>query len=158
MLYTGIALRHWMFPGSLSVVSGFRAGTTTWSSIQPCCGLQVLEELDVEHIPMISVWNKVDVCADPEMVQTVASKRDNTVCISAQTGQGLPELMKLVQDKVEQSMMPVNVLVPYAQVLAAFAGHVVLPFLGLLFSIFLCICLATDCRHPVQQVCSPNQT
>ena len=29
------------------------------------CAVQVLEELDVSHIPMISVWNKVDVCADP---------------------------------------------------------------------------------------------
>lgn len=82
--------------------------------------MQVLEELDVGHIPMISVWNKVDVCADPEMVQTVASKRDNTVCISAHTGEGLPTLMNLVQQKIEQSMMPINVLVPYAQV---FADH-----------------------------------
>ncbi len=77
---------------------------------------QVLEDLDVGHIPMISVWNKVDVCADPEMVQTVADKRDNTVCVSAQTGQGLPELMNLVERKVQESMMPVDVLVPYTQV------------------------------------------
>lgn len=69
------------------------------------------------HIPMISVWNKVDVCADPEMVQTVADKRDNTVCVSAQTGQGLPELMDVVERKVQESMMPVDVLVPYAQVM-----------------------------------------
>ena len=68
------------------------------------------------HIPMISVWNKVDVCADPEMVQQVADKRSNTVCISAQTGQGLPELMRMVERKVQESMMPVDVLVPYAQV------------------------------------------
>lgn len=87
---------------------------------QSWSGLQVLEELDVGHIPMVSVWNKVDVCADPEMVQTVASKRDSTVCISAQTGEGLSDLMNLVQDKIEQSMMPVHVLVPYAQVLAPF--------------------------------------
>lgn len=83
----------------------------------------MLEELDVGHIPMVSVWNKVDVCADPEMVQTVASKRENTVCISAQTGQGLSDLMNLVQDKIEQSMMPVSVLVPYAQVFAALVGE-----------------------------------
>ena len=53
----------------------------------------------------------------------VASKRENTVCISAQTGQGLPDLMNLVQDKIEQSMMPVSVLVPYAQVFAARVGE-----------------------------------
>lgn len=77
--------------------------------------MQVLEDLDVGHIPMISVWNKVDVCADPEMVQKVADKRSNTVCISAQTGQGLPELMRMVERKVQEGMMPVDVLVPYAQ-------------------------------------------
>lgn len=77
--------------------------------------MQVLEDLDVGHIPMISVWNKVDVCADPEMVQTVADKRESTVCVSAQTGQGLPELMNLVERKVQESMMPVDVLVPYTQ-------------------------------------------
>lgn len=77
--------------------------------------MQVLEDLDVGHIPMISVWNKVDVCADPEMVQAVADKRDNTVCVSAQTGQGLPQLMNLVESKVQESMMPVDVLVPYTQ-------------------------------------------
>ena len=76
----------------------------------------MLEDLDVGHIPMISVWNKVDVCADPEMVQKVADKRSNTVCISAQTGQGLPELMRMVERKVQEGMMPVDVLVPYAQV------------------------------------------
>lgn len=77
---------------------------------------QVLDELDVGHIPMISVWNKVDICADPEMVQAVAEKREQTVCISAQTGQGLPQLMELVERKIQQSMVPVDVLVPYQQV------------------------------------------
>ena len=48
----------------------------------------------------------------PDMVQTVADRRDNTVCISAQTGQGMDDLMNLVQRRIEESMMPVNVLVP----------------------------------------------
>ena len=78
--------------------------------------LQVLEELDVGHIPMVSVWNKVDVCTDPVMVQTVADKREGTVCISAQTGQGLPELLRLIEGKIQESMLAVDVVVPYAQV------------------------------------------
>ena len=78
--------------------------------------VQVLEELDVGHIPMVSVWNKKDVCADPEMVQAVADKRDNTVCISAQTGQGLPQLLHLIEAKIQESMLPVDVVIPYAQV------------------------------------------
>ena len=78
--------------------------------------MQVLEELDVGHIPMMSVWNKVDVCPDPVMVQAVAEKRDNTVCISAQTGQGLPQLLRLIEAKIHESMLPVDVIIPYDQV------------------------------------------
>ena len=90
----------------------------------------MLDELDVGHIPMISVWNKVDVCANPEMVQSVADKRENTVCISAQTGQGLPQLMELVERKVQQSMLPVDVLVPYQQVSAEVSSHAACCCLG----------------------------
>lgn len=78
--------------------------------------MQVLEELDVAHIPMMSVWNKVDVCPEPVMVQAVAEKRDNTVCISAQTGQGLPQLLRLIEAKIQESMLPVDVIIPYDQV------------------------------------------
>lgn len=70
----------------------------------------------MDHIPMLSVWNKVDVCGDPVMVQRVADKREGTVCISAQTGQGLPELLQLIESKIQESMLPVDVVVPYAQV------------------------------------------
>ena len=76
----------------------------------------MLDELDVAHIPMISVWNKVDACSEAELVQNVAAKRENTICVSAQTGQGLPELMQLVERNIQQSMIPIDVLIPYQQV------------------------------------------
>lgn len=120
--------------------------------IQLLCAIaQVLEDLDVGHIPMISVWNKVDICADPEMVQTVADKRDNTVCISAQTGEGLPDLMSLVQQKIEESMMPVNVLVPYAQVCVAFSGYTPMTISVLCLGFKVPALHVLCCTHCIQQ-------
>lgn len=58
---------------------------------------------------------QVDACADPAVVQAVASRREGTVCISGLTGEGLPELMERVSAKLQDSMVAVHVLVPYAQ-------------------------------------------
>ena len=49
--------------------------------------LQVLDDLEVGNVPQLVVWNKVDAVAQPDVVQAVAEERDNTVCVSAQTGQ-----------------------------------------------------------------------
>ena len=49
--------------------------------------LQVLDDLEVGDVPQLVVWNKVDAVAQPDVVQAVAEERDNTVCVSAQTGQ-----------------------------------------------------------------------
>lgn len=58
---------------------------------------------------------QVDACADPAVVRAVASRREGTVCISGLTGEGLPELMERVSAKLQDSMVAVHVLVPYAQ-------------------------------------------
>ncbi|KAL4435425.1 hypothetical protein ABPG77_006187 [Micractinium sp. CCAP 211/92] len=76
---------------------------------------QVLEELGVQNVPTLNVWNKVDACADPSVVQAVASRREGTVCISGLTGEGLPELMERVSAKLQDSMVAVHVLIPFAQ-------------------------------------------
>ena len=47
---------------------------------------QVLEELGADGLPLITVWNKVDACAQPDMVWKLAANRPNTVALSAMTG------------------------------------------------------------------------
>ncbi|KAI7836581.1 hypothetical protein COHA_009542, partial [Chlorella ohadii] len=76
---------------------------------------RVLEELGVQNIPTLNVWNKVDACADPAVIQAVAARREQTVCISGLTGEGLPELLERVSGKLQDSMVSVHVLVPYSQ-------------------------------------------
>ena len=58
---------------------------------------------------------QVDACADPAVVRAVAARREQTVCISGLTGEGLPELLERVSAKLQDSMVAVHVLIPYAQ-------------------------------------------
>ncbi|PKI35181.1 hypothetical protein CRG98_044456 [Punica granatum] len=58
---------------------------------------KVLSELDVSSIPKLKVWNK----------------REDVVCISALTGEGLQEFCEAVQEKLKDSMVWVEALVPF---------------------------------------------
>ncbi|GAB4815794.1 hypothetical protein N2152v2_002840 [Parachlorella kessleri] len=75
----------------------------------------VLEELGVQNIPTLTVWNKVDACADPPMVQAVAAKREGTACISALTGEGVDDLLQRISNLLKSSMVEVHVCIPYNQ-------------------------------------------
>ncbi|KAG1653172.1 hypothetical protein FOA52_008526 [Chlamydomonas sp. UWO 241] len=76
---------------------------------------RVLKELQVEHIPLVTAWNKVDLCPSPDEVRAVAARRpDTTLCISGATGEGLPELLALVQTTLNTSLTEVEVCLPYA--------------------------------------------
>jgi len=77
---------------------------------------RVLKELQVEHIPLVTAWNKVDLCPSPDEVFAIAGRRrDSTVCISGRTGEGLDELFALVQAKLVEAMDEVAVHLPYQQ-------------------------------------------
>ncbi|KAG8494254.1 hypothetical protein CXB51_011647 [Gossypium anomalum] len=74
---------------------------------------KVLAELDVSEIPELMVWNKVDKVTDPEKIKLEAERREDIVCISALTGEGLLEFCNAVQEKLKDSMVPVEALVPF---------------------------------------------
>lgn len=58
---------------------------------------------------------QVDVCAEPDVVRAVAARREQTVCVSGLTGEGLPELVEAVSARMRDSMVAVHVLIPYSQ-------------------------------------------
>ncbi|KAF7817600.1 GTPase HflX [Senna tora] len=74
---------------------------------------KVLSELDVLSIPRLMVWNKVDKSSDPQKVRLEAEKRDDVICISALNGDGLPEFCNAVQEKLKDSMVWVEALLPF---------------------------------------------
>lgn len=74
---------------------------------------KVLLELDVASIPKLMVWNKVDKASDPLRIKFEAEKREDTVCISALSGDGLDEFCNAVQEKLKDSMVWVEALIPF---------------------------------------------
>ncbi|PON90967.1 GTPase [Trema orientale] len=74
---------------------------------------KVLLELDVSSIPKLMVWNKVDKVADPEKLKLDAEKRGDIVCVSALNGEGLLEFCNAVQERLKDSMVWVEALIPF---------------------------------------------
>lgn len=74
----------------------------------------VLAELSVEHIPKITVWNKIDRAERQKLGRTPAI-RDDVVCISALTGEGVASLCEAIQSKLKESLVWVDILVPYGK-------------------------------------------
>ncbi|PNW71706.1 hypothetical protein CHLRE_16g665650v5 [Chlamydomonas reinhardtii] len=76
--------------------------------------MQVLTELGVDHIPIVTAWNKIDACSNPDEVRRIAAKRTRTVCISGMTGEGLEQLMEVLGGELEKAMVEVHALLPYS--------------------------------------------
>ncbi len=74
---------------------------------------KVLEDLEVQNIPALTVWNKIDACANPEAVMSVASKRQETVCVSATESYGIDDLLDAITQQLQKKMLNMVVLIPY---------------------------------------------
>lgn len=57
---------------------------------------ETLRDLGAGDIPVICIYNKADRCMDTEQLPVV---REDRIYMSAKTGAGIPELMKLIQEK-----------------------------------------------------------
>lgn len=74
---------------------------------------KVLSELDASSIPKLMVWNKVDKAKNPEELKLKAKNLKDTICISALNGSGLEEFCDAVQEKLKDTMVWVEALVPF---------------------------------------------
>ncbi|QDZ19901.1 GTPase HflX [Chloropicon primus] len=69
------------------------------------------------EVPVIHAWNKID-CIDggvEPQVMAAATNRSNTVCISAQSGEGIDDLLEAIESNVISlgDMSPVTAIIPY---------------------------------------------
>lgn len=74
---------------------------------------KVLSELDVTSIPTLMVWNKIDKAEDPEKLRLEAERRQDVVCVSALTGEGLDDFCNAVQVKLKDTMVWIEALIPF---------------------------------------------
>lgn len=76
---------------------------------------QTLDELGAQRIPTIAALNKSDRLRDPQAAQKTVSQYAKAITISAATGDGVPELLRLIQEELYETYVPIHVRVPYQQ-------------------------------------------
>lgn len=76
---------------------------------------QTLEEIEADHIPIVTVLNKIDRLNDPERAQAALVDFDDAVAISALTGQGIDELLETVREQLFENFTAVHVRLPYEE-------------------------------------------
>ncbi|HEY5670933.1 MAG TPA: GTPase HflX [Anaerolineales bacterium] len=83
---------------------------------------QTLSEIEADHIPTLSVLNKIDLLADPENARLALANFPNSVAISALTGEGIQDLLGRVNEHLYETYSPVIVRLPYQEgsLIAAF--------------------------------------
>lgn len=76
---------------------------------------ETLDEIEARHIPMITALNKVDRLRDPAAAREIVQRYPKAVAISSTRGDGIPDLLRLIQQELYESMVPVHVRLPYQQ-------------------------------------------
>ena len=82
------------------------------AEIQAESTLQVLKELGAEHLPIITVFNKVDQCSDRKLIDRMRIKYPKTVEISALRKEGFDHLIELMIKEVSLLRKFVRLKIP----------------------------------------------
>jgi GTP-binding protein HflX len=81
-----------------------------WQSVQ-----ETLVDIGAQDIPMVTALNKIDRLASPETISASLSNRTPTIAISALTGQGAENLLRLIEGQLFENYTQVTVHVPYRE-------------------------------------------
>ncbi len=77
--------------------------------------LETLQEIEADHVPILTVLNKIDRLDNPTAAQEALEDFENAVAISALHGEGLDTLLSEVSRKLYETLSPLEVLLPYEQ-------------------------------------------
>ena len=77
--------------------------------------LETLKDIDAEHVPVITILNKIDRLSDPVAARRAVEKFPQSVAISARTGEGVADLLDLLRSTLFESFIPINIHLPYQQ-------------------------------------------
>lgn len=76
---------------------------------------ETLQEIGADHIPVITVLNKIDRLPDPDAARSALATFPNSVAISALKGQGMNDLLRLVEEELFEKYQKVTVRLPYRE-------------------------------------------
>ncbi len=74
-----------------------------------------LEEIGADHIPVITVLNKIDCLSDPKSASISMEQFPNTVAISALKNIGTEGLLALIQGHLFENYIPIDIFLPYGE-------------------------------------------
>ena len=72
-----------------------------------------LAELEVDHLPCVTALNKADLLPDGANPKNDLGISGPAVVVSAQTGQGMDELLVAIEAAMVGSLLPIQVRIPY---------------------------------------------
>ncbi len=75
---------------------------------------ETLDNLGIKDKPVITVFNKQDKAAGLQIIRDF--RADYTVSLSAKTGEGVPELLKLLEAVLRERKVAIEELYPYADI------------------------------------------
>lgn len=81
-----------------------------WESVQ-----QTLKDIKADHIPVVTVFNKMDQLQDAAYGEETVQSLANSVLISARSGTGMSDLTALIDKVLFEQFQPVIVKLPYQQ-------------------------------------------
>ena len=76
---------------------------------------QTLSEIEADHIPVLTVLNKVDQMSDPDQAVSAVEEYPNTVAVSALTGFGMDRLLRKIGTALYETYTPIYVFLPYQE-------------------------------------------
>ncbi|MEZ0089662.1 GTPase HflX [Streptacidiphilus sp. EB129] len=75
---------------------------------------EVIVEVDAQRVPEIVVINKAD-AADPDVLQRLLRREPHAIVVSARSGQGMDELLRLIEEQLPRPSVEVSAVVPYTR-------------------------------------------
>ena len=76
---------------------------------------ETLDELGAHHIPVVTALNKVDRLRNPEAAKDAASRYSKAVAVSSLQGNGISDLLQVMQEELYETYAPIRVRLPYQQ-------------------------------------------
>ena len=76
---------------------------------------QTLEEIKADHIPVLTVLNKIDRLMDPQAARVALEGFPNAVAISALNGDGIDDLLDRIREQLYEQLIPLDVHLPYKE-------------------------------------------
>ena len=77
--------------------------------------IHTLEDIDADHIPIVTILNKIDRLDDPKAAKASLESLDEAVAISALTGDGIDDLLISVQQLLYELYKPLEIFLPYKE-------------------------------------------